>query len=386
MTVPVKAVFSTSFESQGDAPLEIQYMPPGKHRINASRNGKPVELDVSIDAQAADKLNAFLKGELAKVEVGSEDRPYFDFNHEDREAAAWPTEFYWAGDDPVEGGVRAKIEWSGAGRKALSEKTFRRFSPTFIPDDQGRVVGSVTNMGGLVNRAAFKSIQPLFAKGERPSEAIHEAQQRGDGQRASVGPEGVTETGALRAMKEQPLFARESSDRIAEESHPMNELIDTLKDVGLVSASNANSDPAAVSAATLEVKSSVGRLRGKIQELETLNHTLEAKLAETEKSRLSSIVEGAVQAGRIAPADASSKAFWLGALQHDEPSASKALETLTINPVLAKVTEGQDEKIGALDKMAQQQKKLAEVQAANPTAPFETLFAKAQSESPQLFC
>jgi phage I-like protein len=143
MTVSAKAVFSTSFESQGDAPLEIQYMPPGKYRINASRNGKPVELDVSIDAQAADKLNAFLQGELTKVEAGSEDRPYFDFNHEDREASAWPTEFYWAGDDPVEGGVRAKIEWSGAGRKAVSEKTFRRFSPTFIPDDQGHSASAV---------------------------------------------------------------------------------------------------------------------------------------------------------------------------------------------------------------------------------------------------
>lgn len=67
-------------------------MQPGKYRINASRNGKLVELDVSIDAQAVDERNAFLKGELAKVEAGSEDRTYFDFNHEDREAAAWPTE------------------------------------------------------------------------------------------------------------------------------------------------------------------------------------------------------------------------------------------------------------------------------------------------------
>jgi hypothetical protein len=62
---------------------------------------------------------------------GREDRPFFDFNHEDREASAWPTEFYWAGDDPQTGGVRARLEWSDAGKRAVEGRTFRRFSPTF---------------------------------------------------------------------------------------------------------------------------------------------------------------------------------------------------------------------------------------------------------------
>jgi phage I-like protein len=171
MPEAIKAALTTDLEithqssALSECPSDIQYMPPGTHRINASRGGKPVTLEITVDATTADTLNAFLQAQLTKATEGNDDRPFFDFNHEDREAAAWPTEFYWAGDDLKAGGVRAKIEWSGAGQSAVKEKTFRRFSPTFIPDDQGKVIGSETNMGGLVNRAAFKSIQPLFAKG-----------------------------------------------------------------------------------------------------------------------------------------------------------------------------------------------------------------------------
>ena len=53
--------------------------------------------------------------------------------------------------------------------------------------------------------------------------------------------------------------------------------------------------------------------------------------------------------------------------------------------MLATVTEGDDPKSGLLDKMQLQQKKLAEVQAANPQADFQTIFAKSQAEAPDLF-
>jgi phage I-like protein len=151
-------------QPQVELPADIQYMPPGRHTINATRNKQPVTVDITADQNAATTLNAWLQDRLESAAAGSEDRPFFDFNHEDREAAAWPTEFYWAGDDPITGGIRAKVEWSGAGEEAIRKRTFRRFSPTFIPDADGRVIGSETNMGGLVNRAAFKTIQPLFAK------------------------------------------------------------------------------------------------------------------------------------------------------------------------------------------------------------------------------
>ena len=102
------------------------------------------------------------------------------------------------------------------------------------------------------------------------------------------------------------------------------------------------------------------------------------------KARAAAHVEAAVTAGRIAP-NADTKTFWQESLIRDEPAALKALETLPINPVLAKVTDGDDPKSGLLDKMQLQQKKLAEVQAAHPGADFQTIFAKAQTEAPDLF-
>jgi len=338
MTQAVQAVLTTQLAQGEELPSDIQYMPPGKHRIHASRSGNPVTMDITVDAGTASTLNAFLQAQLAKASGGSEDRPFFDFNHEDREAAAWPTEFYWAGDDPLAGGVRAKVEWSGAGKSAIEQKTFRRFSPTFIPDDQGRVIGSETNMGGLVNRAAFKSIQPLFAR----------------------------DTGYPESKAGTPSF--------------MKNLLKTLKEYDLISASDASEAELLVS-----VKASLDRMLGeKSAYLERID-ALESEHRAAVKARAESLVETAVKAGRLAPADSEAKSFWLDALIRDEAKAVKALEALPVNPVLQSVTGGSDPKAGALDKMEQQKKALATVQAANPGAPFDVVFSKAQAENPGLF-
>ena len=339
MPTAIKAVFTTPLSlsqdhSHPEVPQELQYMPPGPHRINASRAGKPVALDITVDAATAETLNAFLQAQLTKATAGNGDRPFFDFNHEDREAAAWPTEFYWAGDDPKTGGVRAKVDWSGAGQTAVKEKTFRRFSPTFIPDEHGKVISSETNMGGLVNRAAFKSIQPLFAKNEPPCHAVAAEREGGS-----------------------------ASMKIKSKLH-------ALKVIDSVDASD---------------ESIAQAIEAKFSELTTLNEQLTTRIENAVQARATSHVEAAVKAGRLAPADKEAKSFWQDALIRDEPKAVKAIEALPINPVLAKVTDGDDPKSGLLDKMQLQQKKLAEIQAANPQADFQAVFAKAQTESPDLF-
>lgn len=326
-----------------EAPVELQYMPPGTHRINASRNGKPVTLDITVDASTADRLNQFLQEQLTKATEGNDDRPFFDFNHEDREAAAWPTEFYWAGDDIKTGGVRAKIEWSGAGEKAIKEKTFRRFSPTFVPDEAGHVIGSETNMGGLVNRAAFKSIAPLFAKGETPGTQISRSASSSESS-VIIHPQS-----AIMTIKSK---------------------LHSLKIIDSVEASEADI---------------VTAIEAKFTQLETENQELKNRIEALDVARATAHVEAAVTAGRIAPKDDESKAFWQDALIRDEAKAVKALEALPVNPVLAKITGGDDPKSGLLDKMQLQQKKLAEVQAAHPQADFQTIFSKAQSEAPDLF-
>jgi phage I-like protein len=128
---------------------------------------EPTEIELTIDEQTAADLEA-LRAELqAKADAGEGDAPYFDFNHSDGEASAWPKRIFWAGDDPMLGGVRAEVEWTAAGEAAVQGKTFRRFSPAFYAGN-GRITGAPTNMGGLVNRAAFTRIQPLFAKEPDP--------------------------------------------------------------------------------------------------------------------------------------------------------------------------------------------------------------------------
>ena len=136
------AAFSNVLADSTPLPDSVQYMPPGRHRIRASQAGKPLTVEVTVNAQTATTLQAFLASKLVAATEGRDDRPFFDFNHEDREASAWPAEFFWAGDESQTGGVRAKVEWSDAGRRAVEGRTFRRFSPTFHLDASGRVIGS----------------------------------------------------------------------------------------------------------------------------------------------------------------------------------------------------------------------------------------------------
>jgi hypothetical protein len=146
------------------APKEIQWAPPGYHEINASRGGKPVKLKVNVTEATAAIIAQAHRTYLAEAGSGRGDLPYFDFNHDDQEASGHPTEFYWGGNDPQRGGVRAKLTWTGSGRSAVIGRTYRRFSPSFYADDNGNITGAPVNMGGLVNRAAFQRIAPIVAK------------------------------------------------------------------------------------------------------------------------------------------------------------------------------------------------------------------------------
>jgi hypothetical protein len=132
-------------------------------------------------------------------------------------------------------------------------------------------------------------------------------------------------------------------------------------------------------------ESIVQAIEAKFSELETENRELKKRIEDAIQAHAASQIEAAVNAGRIAPADEDAKSFWLESLIRDEAKAVKALDALPSHPVLATVTAGEDAQSGLLDKMTLQTKKLAEVHAANPQADFQTVFAKAQTEAPDLF-
>ena len=325
---PLHAAFSNALAGGSALPADIQYMPPGRHRIRASQGGKPVSVEVAVSAATAAVLQSFLAAKMTAAAEGREDRPFFDFNHEDREASAWPTEFYWAGDDPQTGGVRARLEWSDAGKRAVEGRTFRRFSPTFHLDAAGHVTGSEINMGGLVNRAAFKRIAPLFAAAPVDT---------------------------------------------ATEPMPMQTLISTLRSLSLVEAS-ATEEADLVT----QVSRSVSALKSQVSDLQ-------ASLTTQARQRAEALVDAAVRAGRLSAKDTDARGFWVDAILRDEAKAVKALDALTINPVLARLTPGHEVAANPANLITRQEQKLAAVRAAHPSADFQTIYAKAKAEAPELF-
>ncbi len=180
MTSLVCAQLADTGEEIGIAPLpsEIQWMPPGQHTIVAHKNGAPEEMTIRVTPAGAARMQLQLNGYLSALNAGSEDKPYFDFNHDDREASAHVLSFAWGGDSPRTGGIRARVQWTTAGKQALVGRAYRRFSPSFWIDAAGEIAGAPVNMGGLVNKAAFKTIMPIVAKGAHATVDAAEAHLR----------------------------------------------------------------------------------------------------------------------------------------------------------------------------------------------------------------
>ena len=146
-------------------PTDIQFMPPGVQDICPWVDGEPWPMTIKVDQELADKLNSQLQVMRQKASKVEGDVPFIDFNHEDAEASGEVLELFWGGPEAVNGGIRMKIYWTDAGKAAIQGKMYRRFSPAWsINKDTNEPVGIGTNLGGLVNRAAFQKIQPIIAK------------------------------------------------------------------------------------------------------------------------------------------------------------------------------------------------------------------------------
>jgi len=275
-------------------PTDIQWMPPGEHEITALKEGEPVTLKVSVHAGTAERMNRLLQDLRAKAAAGLGDYPYFDFNHEDGEASGRPLEFYWAGDDPKTGGVRAKAEWSDRTQQSLSGKVpgFRRFSPSFTVNADGEVTGAPLNMGGLVNRAAFKTIQPIVAAGP---------------------PKGGTPNGDQRK-------ANMDAEKLAADlAAAQNKIIDLERKL---TAADATTTIAAKDAEITTLKGTITTLQGKI--------------ASGAKESAKAIVDAAVKAGKLAPQASALHEKWINAIAVD-PALAETLTSMPANPALGTV-------------------------------------------------
>ena len=153
-----------------------------------------------------------------------------------------------------------------------------------------------------------------------------------------------------------------------------------LQALQLIDSVDASDDAiaAAVEARFNDLASENQQLKNQLQALETERQS-------AIKAQAAARIEQAIQAGRLAPADKEAHAFWQESLMRDQARAIKALEALPGNAVLDTVTAGEQPATGLRDKMGLQSQKLAEIQAAHPQADFQTIFAKAQTEAPDLF-
>jgi len=169
-----------SFDDEAPDIIEIQYMPPGTQTITqevAAKDGKKelVQIRIVVDEETAKFCEESRALIAAAANDGVADRPFFDFAHEDLAAAGEPLEYFWGGDDPEKGGIRCRVRWTPSARDAIRAGEWRRFSPMFHVDrpitvpadseqpDTYRVAALGANQGGLVNRAAFRTIQPVAA-------------------------------------------------------------------------------------------------------------------------------------------------------------------------------------------------------------------------------
>ena len=311
-----------------ELPEDIQYLPPGTHNLTATKNGKPAELTLEVDAQTAN----LLQKSFDKITAGDKEQVFIDFNHDDGEASGWVTGFYWAGADRDTGGVRAKVEWTNAGEEALQGRNFRKFSPTFTLNSKGEIEGTTLNAGGLVNRPAFKDITPIVASdGEY---------QKTDSNMAEI----------IEEKKKEEVIGQDDSKK-KEEVTAQEQLA--------------------------EVKKENETLKAKIKALE------DDKKKEQEVAAQSA-VDKATEDGRIPPKDEKVKAKWVSILESD-PSAIELLNALPVNPALQRVVQAKRQEDGAIDTNGEAQMRAAKEYQAKNGSSFEQAWDTARYERPQLF-
>lgn len=278
-------------------PEDIQWMPPGAHTITPYVAGEPKELTITVDAALAERFRHDFARMVAVAAEGRGDKPYLDFGHEDKAASGEVLDLYWAGEDPKTGGIRAKVKWSTAGRAALEGREYRRFSPQWLlHEDTLEILGLGENLGGLVNRAAFQTIQPVVAR-------------RGD----------LTPTAdSMKFSEEQKT---ELTQLIAAATKPIADKLAAIeaKTTAAPGAATAQAANADIAALTERIK------------------TLEANAGKVTAAQAKAAVAVHAKRGAIPPQNAELLGHWEKSYATDPDGTEKLLAAMSDNPALAKI-------------------------------------------------
>jgi hypothetical protein len=268
----------------------IVYLPEGKHRISATVGGKPKTVDVEIDS----RIGAAFAEDLTK-RLEKNIRPFAGFDHESGPASFIPIEFRY--EEGV--GLMLDVEWTEAGRKAIEGRDYSYFSPTFLVSSNGIPTGLAPRgeIGSLVNDPAFEEI-PRIAAAHNPNTMIDQ----------------LIELGLIDESQDPETAMEVAKSNLA-----------NLRE----SASVGNADEEKI----VESNMHYAKLEAELASAMDENKKLKEGMAEKAMASAEIAIDEAVKAGRIAPQDDASKAFWRSSIIAN-PEALNALNAIPVNPVL----------------------------------------------------
>jgi hypothetical protein len=295
----------------------LMFMPGGLQSITPSQGGEAVSVQVFVDSMGAAAIERQRAALAAKGK-----RPYFDFNHEDRQASFWPESFFWA-ESPVPG-IYAKGEYSEEGRAGVEGKSWRQFSPVFYVDNTAakpaRIVcrsDAKPNMGGLVNDPAFSSILPFWAKSASPArtaDGAHPSLHTKKPNTHDMTPEELAALQAKNKQLETELAALQAKETALKAKNENSELVSAqLKAIQAEHRANA---------ATLEVES-----------LKAKNALQDTAIKARNEADAKKCVADAIARGALAAKDQASIDSWTKLIT-DDPSMAALLAKMAGNPVL----------------------------------------------------
>lgn len=244
-SVELSAAFAFSPNDEQTKEGMFMVFPAGVHDICCTHKGKPFNASVAIDLDTVDAMNR----QLAAVNSRSKNKAFFDFDHSNSQASAWPEEFVWK-DAPAPG-VYARVKFSEAGLAAVKGKLYQAFSPTFHVDNpEGKPAKVICNpnarlnFGGMVNDPAFEKNLPLAAKKADGAEQNQEQAKLMDDQNKEIS----ALKAELQAAKDAALNAQKhNAERAVKDAVTAGKLpaADTAlhaKWVGLITSDAANAE------------------------------------------------------------------------------------------------------------------------------------------------
>ncbi len=293
----ITAAFGNGIDSLTES---IVYLPEGVHEIHATVNGKPQKRTVTVDQRVLASFAEDLASRLARNV-----RPFAGFDHAAGAASFLPKEFRYEHGT----GLVLDVEWTSAGKSAIEGKDYSYFSPNFLLIN-GIPAGLAKHgeIGSLVNEPAFEAMEKIAASHNN----INTEKNMDIDYLVELGlvPEGQDPLTAMEVAKATLATLREDT----------------------VMASHVETIQAQLDAAVAEKDVACGQVEDLTKQVDDLKTA--AEKADDEK--IEEILTDAIEAGRIAPQDDSSKSFWRKSIKADK-SAAGILAALPAKPINGEV-------------------------------------------------